>query len=48
MVIMTSGMAHVSGGIMAMYISQGVEAGTAFGGYHDVSGYHPGCQNAGA
>ena len=26
MVIMTSGMAHVSGGIMAMYISQGVEA----------------------
>ena len=28
MTIMTSGMAHVSGGIMAMYISQGVEAGT--------------------
>ena len=26
MVIMTSGMAHVSGGIMAMYIAQGVEA----------------------
>jgi CNT family concentrative nucleoside transporter len=26
MTIMTSGMAHVSGGIMAMYISQGVEA----------------------
>ena len=26
MVIMTSGMAHVSGGIMAMYISQGIEA----------------------
>jgi CNT family concentrative nucleoside transporter len=26
MVIMTSGMAHVSSGIMAMYISQGVEA----------------------
>jgi CNT family concentrative nucleoside transporter len=26
MVIMTSGMAHVSGGIMAMYISQGVDA----------------------
>ena len=26
MMIMTSGMAHVSGGIMAMYISQGVEA----------------------
>ena len=26
MAIMTSGMAHVSGGIMAMYISQGVEA----------------------
>jgi len=25
MVIMTSGMAHVSGGIMAMYIAQGVE-----------------------
>ena len=26
MTIMTSGMAHVSGGIMAMYISQGIEA----------------------
>jgi len=26
MVIMTSGMAHVSGGIMAMYIAQGIEA----------------------
>src|SRR6202051_5194735 len=26
MTIMTSGMPHVSGGIMAMYISQGVEA----------------------
>ena len=26
MTIMTSGMAHVSGGIMAMYIAQGVEA----------------------
>lgn len=27
MTIMTSGMAHVSGGIMAMYIAQGVDAG---------------------
>ena len=26
MTVMTSGMAHVSGGIMAMYISQGIEA----------------------
>jgi len=30
MTIMTSGMAHVSGGIMAMYIAQGVAPSTCW------------------
>ena len=49
MTIMTSGMAHVSGGIMAMYIAQGVEARPpAFGGHHDLAGNDPDGQDAGA
>ncbi len=49
MTIMTSGMAHVSGGIMAMYISQGVEATPSpVRRDHDLAGNHPHGQDAGA
>jgi CNT family concentrative nucleoside transporter len=49
MTIMTSGMAHVSGGIMAMYIAQGVEARAPAGRrHHDLAGNHSDGQDAGA
>ena len=48
MTIMTSGMAHVSGGIMAMYISQGVGEAPAFGCDHDFAGHDFDFEDAGA
>ena len=49
MTIMTSGMAHVSGGIMAAYILYGIEAKHSAGrGDHDRARYRAGGQNAGA
>ena len=35
MTVMTSGMAHISGGIMAAYILFGIDAASADGGDHD-------------
>ena len=49
MTIMTSGMAHVSGGIMAMYISQGIEARHLLvGRHHDLAGNDSDVEDAGA
>ncbi len=49
MTIMTSGMAHVSGGIMAAYILFGINAKDLFvGGNHDGAGNDPGGEDAGA
>ena len=42
MTIMTSGMAHVSGGMMAAYMAYGIEAqASARGSDHDRAGNHP-------
>ena len=49
MTVMTSGMAHVSGGIMAAYIAFGVEAqASAERGDHDRAGHDPDGEDAGA
>ncbi len=49
MTIMTAGMAHVSGGIMAAYIAYGIEARHLAGcGDHDRAGYHSHGQDAGS
>ena len=49
MTVMTAGMAHVSGGIMAAYIANGVRSQASSGrGHHDRSRHAAGRQDAGA
>ncbi len=49
MTVMTSGMAHISGGIMAAYIAvRDRGAAPADGGHHDRAGHHHDGQDAGA